>query len=109
MLDSGDHSGVAAATLAIEDPYTDESHVLGDAVSRAPHCACDVRAVAVAVGSVVVVIHEVITVVEPRSKLVRARVVDAGIDDVHVDAGSVRAPAILPIEAVPLVDSIESP
>ena len=107
-VDAGDHTGVGAFAVAVEHAHGVDRDALGDAVGAAAEDARHVGAVAEAVVGCAAV-DGIVAVAEAAVKFLVGGV-DAGVDDIDVDAG---AGGGIVIEAVDrqaaLVDAVEVP
>ncbi len=107
-VDAGDHGGVGALAAAVEDAHGVEGDALGDAGGGAAEDAGDVGAVAVAVVGAAAV-DGVVAGADAAGELFMGGV-DAGIDDIGMDAGAGGGVVIEAVErAGALVDAVEVP
>jgi hypothetical protein len=94
--------------LAVEHPHRDQLDVLGHAVGGAADRAGDVRAVALAVVGVRVVVDEVPATHGPAAEL-PVRDADAAVEDVRGDVGRRGRGVRLRQRKAALVDAVQSP
>jgi hypothetical protein len=108
-VDAGDHAAPGAGAVAVQHPHRHQVHPLGHAVVGAAHGPGDVRAVPVAVLPVVPVADYVVADAGAAAEL-PVRGLDAGVEDVHGDAGAGEAVVVGAVQGkVALVHPVQPP